>query len=78
MHIVASLGKLWQVCCGVSWWDVGILGIGGGGVAMQQCSWDSDMFGVVMWVVDVIGVLVLRRCACWWSVGGVLGVLVFS
>ena len=58
--------------------DVGVLGIGGGGVAMLQCSWNRDVFGVVMCVNGVVGVLVLRRCACWWPVGGVLGALVFS
>ena len=78
MHFVASLGNLWQLCCGGWWQDVGVLGIGGGGVAMLKCSWNGDVFVVVMCVVGVVGVLVLRRCACWWPVGGVLGALVFS
>ena len=36
------------------------------------------MFGMVMYVVDVNGVEVLRRVAFGCSVGGELGVLVFS
>jgi hypothetical protein len=36
------------------------------------------MFGMVMHVVGVNGVVVLRQCACWCSVCGELGMSVFS
>ena len=60
MHFVTFLGDLWQMCCGGWLWDVRILKVDGGGVAMLKCSRAGDLYGVTMHVVDGIGVVVLR------------------
>ena len=72
MHFVASLGNLWQVCCGGWLWyfgyDAGILGVGDVGVAVYHPSFWAVVCAMIFFqfVVNVVA----------WGSWGAVAVLV--